>query len=95
MVFLSGGRQALGAVTKSRRPASFGRRGMEAAPNGGIPAGRAENGRLFTIALGNPRDRFKMKFVVKAEREGAYARRVSQGISSEIWTRNATKQTSL
>jgi hypothetical protein len=36
-----------------------------------------------------------MKFVVKAEREGAYARRVSQGISSEIWPRNATKQTSL
>jgi hypothetical protein len=42
-----------------------------------------------------PRDRFIMKFIVKAEREGGCARRVSQGISSEIWPRNATKQTPL
>jgi hypothetical protein len=38
------------------------------------------------------RGRFIMKFVMKAEREGAYGRRVSQGISSEIWPRNATQQ---
>jgi hypothetical protein len=41
------------------------------------------------------RDRFKMKFVVKSAREGAYARRFSQGISSEISPRKATKQTPL
>jgi len=29
----------------------------------------------------------------EAERERAYARRVSKGISSEIWPRNATQQT--
>jgi hypothetical protein len=43
--------------------------------------------------IGILRDRFKMKFVVKAMREGAYARRFSQGISSAIYSRKATKQT--
>jgi hypothetical protein len=50
----------------------------------------------FTDNVGKTfRDRFIMKFVVKAEREGAYARRVLQGISPEIWPKNATQQMSL